>query len=241
MNLGSFKGHVDTNEDRLTKWKDEPHNEYLKTGYEDFQVTYADLDWRDYVRTYWQGLVNKAHDFFPRSQISQNHSHEVPENATSVPVAATPQKQLDLMKLDRSYYRLRYFLRSYILINSGLQQIDTLTDQIHLWRTSRAICAATAIWLIEATIAVGMGLGATILAIFEHCFPTLVTLLFFMGIWIVLLMLMILTLAMARSAFSRMCSTLFSLAQIPHANKREAQPFDNVTQGNRPYSSSEVR
>ncbi len=50
-----------------------------------------------------------------------------------------------LHDVQASYYRLRYFLNSFILLNSGVTQFDELTDQKHMWRTSRAIFSASVI------------------------------------------------------------------------------------------------
>jgi len=222
--LGSFKNQVETNKEWLQLWGQE--NAYLQKSYEEFQTAYSDLDWRAYMSYSWKRLRQKARDVFPHRQVAQNHPARE-ESADEIVV--TSAKKQDYGRLNHNYTKLRYYVQSYILINSGLQQLDTLTDQIHLWRTSRSISLATAIWLGEATIALVIGLVATIVAIFGQFFPSLLTFFLFVLIWVVLLALTVLTLGMARSAFSRMCSTMFSLAQITYTNKRSTKLTDNTT------------
>ena len=105
-----------------------------------------------------------------------------------------------------SYYRLRYFLYSFVILNAGPSQLDALTDQMHVWRTSRAIFTATVIWFIESIVIILIWFfNRNMLPFFQ---PNVT----FFLMWLVLPVLIVITLMMASSAYSRLCATLFSLA-----------------------------
>jgi hypothetical protein len=118
-----------------------------------------------------------------------------------------------LNHLQPSYYRLRYFLNSFILLYSGVTQFDELTDQKHMWRTSRAIFSASVILFIEPLFVTLIWLYNFIDKDISSMKPNLIT---FIITWGVLFVLMLMTMIMANGAYSRMCSTMFSLAHIAY-------------------------
>jgi len=195
----SMKSHLDHNQDWLeeTLEKEDP---YFKEGSDKFKAAYVALfgakkyNRNLYIRLFHHQWMERRH----RSSLSDKAQEE---------------------KLTVNYYRLRYFFNSYVLLNSGLPQLDTLTDQVHLWRASRAICIATVVWAFELPIVLLIWLAEAVFA--RQWLPDLATVVHFIISWPVLFVLAFLTFSMTNTAFARMCSTLFSLTRVTYVKKEE--------------------
>jgi len=208
----SMKSHLDHNQDWLeeTLEKEDP---YFKEGSDKFKAAYVALfgakkyNRNLYIRLFHHQWMERRH----RSSLSDKAQEE---------------------KLTVNYYRLRYFFNSYVLLNSGLPQLDTLTDQVHLWRASRAICIATVIWAFEPPIVLLIWLAEAVFA--RQWLPDLATVLYFIISWPVLLLLTFLTFSITNTAFARMCSTLFSLTRVTYMKKKSDHSSSELQNRNTP-------
>ena len=195
----SMKSHLDHNQDWLEETL-EKEDTYFKEGCDKFKDAYVALfgakkyNRNLYIRLFHHQWMERRH----RSSLSDKAQEE---------------------KLTVNYYRLRYFFNSYVLLNSGLPQLDTLTDQVHLWRASRAICIATVVWAFELPIVLLIWLAEAVFA--RQWLPDLATVVHFIISWPVLFVLTFLTFSMTNTAFARMCSTLFSLTRVTYVKKEE--------------------
>jgi hypothetical protein len=214
----SMKSHLDHNQDWLVDIEEE--DAYFKEGSTTFVTSYnrpsssdqptsntnpssfAELQRKKYNRNLYISLF---HQWMERRQ-QRNKSAETHQ-------AEEPPEKILIV----SYYRLRYFFNSYVLLNSGLTQLDTLTDQVHWWRASRSICIATVVWVFEPLIVLLIWLAEAVFA--RQWLPNLATVAYFIISWVVLFLLTFLTFSMTDTAFARMCSTLFSLTRVTYVKK----------------------
>ena len=105
-----------------------------------------------------------------------------------------------LWTLRSAYTRVQAFLLAYVLLSSRAEKLELVSTQISLWNTSRAI--ATSMYLV--------GVEALVYRWPTKSVPFTLVYVVFLG------MAGIATL-ITKAAFSRVCSTLFSLAYITNA------------------------
>jgi len=206
----SMKSHLDHNQDWLEETL-EKEDTYFKEGCDKFKDAYVALfgakkyNRNLYIRLFHHQWMERRH----RSSLSDKAQEE---------------------KLTVNYYRLRYFFNSYVLLNSGLPQLDTLTDQVHWWRASRAICIATVIWVFEPIIVLFIWLAEVVFA--RQWLPDLATVVQFIISWVVLFLLTFLTFSITDTAFARMCSTLFSLTRVTYVKKKSGHSSSELQNRN---------
>jgi hypothetical protein len=109
-----------------------------------------------------------------------------------------------------SYHQLRDFSFSLVLLNETTP-LDTLSDVMHLWRATRALFTAILIWTYEVVLLFLIWLLEKLTSVHIISSPSLGSL-----IWSMIILSLILVAArfMARAAFTRMCSIVFSLMYL---------------------------
>ncbi len=198
-----LKRHIDHNQ-----WLAETiarEDTYFKEGYDDFIDSYNHLPEGEnrglYIGFFHQliYLTHQVMELLPR----RNKSEKAPQEQKDPKVA---------------YYKLRYFFNSYVLLNSDLPQLDTLTNPEHWWRASRAICVATVFWALEPPLVLLIWLVEAVFA--QQYLPHFATVVSFILSWFVLLLLPFVTLNMTTVAFDHMCHTLFSFTHVTYVKKK---------------------
>lgn len=208
----SMDSHLDHNQDWLEETL-EKEDTYFKKGCDNFKAAYGSLfgakkyNRNLYIRLFHHQWMELRH----RSNQSDT-AHQEEE------------------KLIVNYYRLRYFFNSYVLLNSGLPQLDTLTDQVHWWRASRAICIATVVWVFEPPIVLLIWLAEAVFA--RQWLPDLATVVHFIISWPILFVLTFLTFSITNTAFARMCSALFSLTRVTYVKKKSGHSSSELQNRN---------
>jgi hypothetical protein len=132
------------------------------------------------------------------------------------------------------YNRLQSLLISYISIYSGTSNLDVYYDQMHFWRTARAVSIALLLFGLELFLAFSVRfLIAAIVKLREIPFNQDQFTLFTWGtlnmIWlfiyaIIFIFSAYISVVIARKSYSRMCSTLFALVysmEEPHRENRQ--------------------
>jgi hypothetical protein len=114
-----------------------------------------------------------------------------------------------------SYLRFRSFLFSFIAVCSKASQLDNLSDELHLWRTSRAIFVATVIWAMEPVLVLVFQLFFY-WSKFSFSYDLL-----FVGSWFIVILFVWITMRLALAAYTRLCHTLFSLAYLTTLRERD--------------------
>lgn len=99
-----------------------------------------------------------------------------------------------------SYTRLQSFLLSYVLVTPGLEKIEFLSTQISLWGTARTIAVSMMLTAVTPSILLISG------TLHYHSF--------ILGAYAAGMLLIWGAIAAERSAYERVCSTLFALAYI---------------------------
>jgi len=199
----SMKSHLDHNQDWLVDIEKE--DSYFKNGCDNFKAAYGSpFRAKMYNRNLY---IRLFHHLWMHLWMKLRHGSMQSDTAFQ-----------EEEKLIVNYYRLRYFFNSYVLLNSGLSQLDTLTDQVHWWRASRAICIATVVWAFEPLFVLLIWLAEAVFI--RQWLPDLTTVVHFIISWPILFLLTFLTFSIANTAFARMCSTLFSLTRVTYVKKK---------------------
>jgi len=164
---------------------------------------------KDYIQNDWSVLLNLSSrwslikkTFFlqfmilsPRKEkVRKEYAAEFRDSRTSL----------------HTYTRMQSFLLSYVLLVSGVQNLELLSTQLSLWNASRAISMAM---FLAATEAFFIVLFAHVPALFarEPSFDFGIVLAF-----LVLFGFALVATAVTRAAYARACSTIFSLVYVTH-------------------------
>jgi hypothetical protein len=233
----SMKSHLDHNQDWLRCIEDE--DAYFKKGSNDFVTDYNGSSSSDVpnAKTPPPGSVELQRSAsFKRKKSNRNlyisliHQWMERRKQRNKSDKTRQDEETPEEKLIVNYYRLRYFFNSYVLLNSGISQLDTLSDQVHWWRASRAICIATLYWACEPLIVPFIWLAAVLW--FRQPLPHPETVVWLFLSWVVLFLLTFLTFNITNIAFARMCSTLFSLTRVTYVKKKSERSAAEQQQRN---------
>jgi len=181
LEMNVFRKNVNTNRE----WLDDfvrNHKSYIGKDYNDFLEKFSDIYSHGEVRRMFIDAINIFGLFSPKWWKRQ---------------IAGSKSKIARYRLMKPYSRLQSFLISTVLAYSGATRLDVLMDQMHLWRTSRAISTALLIFSVEISLIL---------------FPRILKSMHF--ILIVYFIVAIVSIFICIRAYSRMCYTLFALAYV---------------------------